>query len=200
MKENLSTRLYGWFYSSACKKQLKEQSGKQMVKAVEEEYRAIIRRAKDIGPSRLISAYCMGAWFIALNRRTGFGAQKNYELFRDGLYANSLFHKALGSADSYLSEKKMPGRQRWSADSHKRRYENDWVVDILEGNGEYELGYNYLQCGICRLCQDEGCLELAKWLCKLDYVIADMMGMDLKRTMTIAEGGKYCDFRYSRKK
>ncbi|MFR4476670.1 MAG: hypothetical protein ACLT3Y_05295 [Ruminococcus callidus] len=26
----------------------------------------------------------------------------------------------------------------WSADSHKRRYENDWVVDILPGNGEYD--------------------------------------------------------------
>lgn len=41
---------------------------------------------------------------------------------------------------------------------------------------------------VCMLCQDEGCPELAAYLCKLDFVLADMMGMELKRTMTIAEG------------
>lgn len=199
MKETLSTKLYGWFYSSACNQQLKKQYGKPMVRAVKKEYHVVIRQAKEIGPSRLISAYCMAAYFIALNRKTGLHAQKNYELFRDGLYSSFLFRKAFGSADAYLDKRKMPGRQKWSADSHKGQYENDWIVDVLEGNGEYELGYNYSQCGICKLCQDEHCFELAKYLCQLDYVIADLMGMNLKRTRTIAEGGEYCDFRYSRK-
>lgn len=199
MKENFNTKLYGWFYVSACKEQLRKQYGKKMVKDVKAEYRTIIRRAKDIGPSKLLSAYCMAAYFIALNRNTGLEPQMNYELFRDGLYASRLFHKVLGNADSYLDKKKLPDRQQWSANSHKCQYENDWIVDVLEGDGEYELGYNYLQCGVCRLCQDEGCFAWAKYLCQLDYVIADMMGMNLKRTMTLAEGGKYCDFRYSRR-
>ena len=92
-----------------------------------------------------------------------------------------------------------PGK-RWSADSHKRKYENDWVVDILEGsaNDDFELGYDYHTCGICNLCQDEGCFELAKYLCRMDYVLADMMHMRLVRTQTIAEGATHCDFRYSR--
>lgn len=48
-------------------------------------------------------------------------------------------------------------------------------------------------------CKDEGCPELAKYLCRYDYLLADIMGMELKRTGTIAEGYDKCDFRYSRK-
>lgn len=132
MKENFNTKLYGWFYSQSCKKQLKEQYGSQMSKSVKRKCSSIIRRAKDIGPSRLLSAYCMAAYFIALNRNT----------------------------DSYLSQKKMPGRQEWSAIFHKRQYENDWVVDVLEGNEEFDLGYNYLQCGIYKPCEAEKCFLL----------------------------------------
>lgn len=113
---------------------------------------------------------------------------------------SKLFHKVMGDVDSYLDPKKMPGRLKWSEDSHKRLYENDWVVDILPGNGEYDLGYDYHECGACKLCKDEGCPELAAYICKMDFVLADMMNMKLVRTGTIAEGASYCDFRYSRKK
>lgn len=33
----------------------------------------------------------------------------------------------------------------------------------------------------------------------MDFVLADLMGMKLERTQTIAEGAAYCDFRYSKK-
>lgn len=198
MKENFSTKLYGWFYGSSCKSQLKQRFTIQTYKNVNREYKNIIRNAKDIGKSRLISAYCMGAYFIALNRNTGLTSEENYKIFKDGLYANKLFHKALGSADKYLDKRKMRDRLAWSKESHKRRYENDWVVDVLDKTEHFELGYDYLECGICKLCRDEGCFELAKYLCGLDFVLADIMGMKLKRTMTLANGNEKCDFRYSR--
>ena len=110
-----------------------------------------------------------------------------------------MFHKIIGDADSYLNPKKMTERLKWSQESHKRKYENDWVVDILQSNGEYELGYDYHECGVCKLCKDEGCPELAPFLCRMDYVLADIMNMKLVRTKTIAEGSELCDFRYSRK-
>lgn len=200
MKENSSTRVYGWFYSHACKKQLKAQYGGQTLKECRKEYRVIIGRAKDIGSSRLISAYCMAAWFIALNRSTGSSAEENYRLFRDGLMKSRLFHMAMGNADAYLDEKKLPGRLKWAAESKEKKYENDWVLDVLPGGDGFDLGYDYLECGACKLCRDEGCYELAQYLCRLDFVLADMMGMELARTTTIAEGGECCDFRYRRKK
>ena len=103
-------------------------------------------------------------------------------------------------ANSYLDPKKMAGRLQWSKESYKHIYENDWVVDILPGNDEYDLGYDYHECGICKLCKDEGCPQLAVYLCQMDYVLADIMHMKLVRTKTIAEGAGYCDFRYSKYK
>lgn len=141
----------------------------------------------------------MGAWFIALNRSTGDSAEENYVLFRDGLQKSRLFAMAMGDADAYLDEKKLPGRLKWAKESKKRTYENDWVVEVLPGGKTFDLGYDYLECGICKLCRDEGCPELARYLCRMDFVLAELMGMEFMRTTTIAEGGERCDFRYRRK-
>ncbi|MCM1524764.1 MAG: hypothetical protein NC120_09935 [Ruminococcus sp.] len=108
MKENFSTRLYGSIYGGSCKKQLKKRRMPEICGNIGKEYSAIIRRAKDIGASRLINAYCMGAYFIALNRCTGLSAEENYKIFKDGLYENKLFRAALGNAEKYLDEKSCP--------------------------------------------------------------------------------------------
>ena len=188
MEYGFTQKLFGYFYHSSCMKQAAKQQLDIDKKAIKQEYVSIIKNAKDIGKSRLMSSYCMGAYFIALNRKTSLSPEVCYELYKNGLSANKLFHIAVGNADSYLDKKKMPGRLKWSADSHLRRYENDWVVDIIEGTpqDDFELGYDYHTCGICNLC-------------RMDYVLADMMQMKLTRTKTIAEGADLCDFRYSRK-
>ena len=80
-------------------------------KAIKQDYRAILTRAKDIGKSRLMSSYCMGAYFIALNRNTTLSPEECYAMYKDGLSANQLFHKVMGNADSYLDAKKLPARK-----------------------------------------------------------------------------------------
>lgn len=200
MKYSVSAWVLSHFYHSSVKAELKRRGfPKSTARKVVKEHKAITIRAKDIGNSKLLSGYVMGIYFIALNRSTGKTAEENYEIYRDGLCASKLFRKVAGNADSYLDPKKMPGRLKWSEESHKRRYENDWVVDILPGNDEYALGYDYHECGICKLCKDEGCPELAQYLCRMDFVLADIMDMKLVRTGTIAEGSDHCDFRYSRR-
>ena len=199
MKNTFSVRLIYHFYHNAVKAELKRRGfPKNTSRKIAKEHKIILDRAKDIGKSNLLSSYIMGSYFIALNRSTGRSAEENYEIFRDGLCASKLFHKIMWDADSYLDPKRIPARRQWSEDSHKRKYENDWVVDILPGNDEYDLGYDYHECGICKLCQDEGCPELAAYLCRMDYVLADIMNMKLVRTGTIAEGASCCDFRYSK--
>lgn len=201
MKYGFTQKLFGYFYHSSCMKEAKQRHISIDSRAIKKEYRVVLERAEDIGKSRLMSSYCMGAYFIALNRKTKLSPEECFELYKDGLYGNKLFHKAVGDVDSYLDEKKMAGRKEWSRQSHLKKYRNDWVVDIIEGGpqDDFVLGYDYHICGICNLCRDEGCFELAKYLCRMDYVLADMMGMKLTRTQTLAEGGKYCDFRYGRK-
>ena len=98
-------------------KQAKRQHLQIDSKTIKQEYRAILTRAKDIGKSRLMSSYCMGAYFIALNRNTSLSPEECYALYKDGLSANQLFHKVVGNADSYLDVKKLPARKQWSAGS-----------------------------------------------------------------------------------
>ena len=42
-------------------------------------------------------------------------------------------------------------------------------------------------------------MKNTKYMCRLDFVIADIMGMKLVRTKTLAEGAELCDFRYSKR-
>ena len=124
MKNTLSVKMIYHFYHSAVKAELKKRGfSKDIAEKINQEHKKIVKRAKDIGKSRLLSSYIMASYFIAMNRGTGKSAEENYEIFRDGLCASKLFHKVIGDVDSYLDPKKMPGRLQWSVDSHKRKYE-----------------------------------------------------------------------------
>lgn len=196
MRQNLLVQLTGRFFFQIGKKELSHQCRKKIYA----EYRRILTNAKDIGNHNpLLSAYTLGAWFIAMNREDSLSPEKNCQLLTEGLRSSRIFRMILGDADHYLDPKRIAKQTKWAESTHKRRYENDWVVNLLPGNGDYDLGYDYLECGICKLCRAEGCPELAKYLCRLDFMFAEVMGLRLERTSTLAEGGMKCDFRFSRK-
>ncbi len=200
MKLSLKARFIGHFFHSMLKPQYAARNfPKSAVTDIAKEYKLIAARAKDMNDEKLLSSYIMGIYFIAMNRHTGLDAEENYKMLENAIRSSKTFKKGLGTAEAYLDEKNMPMRRKWSEESHKRRNENNWVVDVLPKCAEYDLGYNYFECGICRICRDEGCFELANYLCRLDYVLADMMNAKLVRTKTLAEGADMCDFRYSLK-
>lgn len=197
MKYGLMGKIYGYVFYQMCKNDLRKSVSKKETKEIRREYKAIHRRAKDIGnDNKLYMSYAMCMFYIAMNRQTHLTAEETYQILHDGIKNSGLIQKVLGNADAYLDQKKMAGRLKWSKKTHQKQYENDWVVDILPGNGEYDLGYDYTACGVCKLCRDEGCPELAAYNCRIDFLLAEMIGMELKRTTTIAEGGSVCDFRY----
>ena len=108
MNYSFNVRILSHFYHSAVKAELERRNfPKDMAKKIFAEHKAVVARAKDIGKSKLMSSYMMGAYFIAMNRSTGKTAEENYEIFKNGLCASKLFHKAVGNVDSYLDEKKM---------------------------------------------------------------------------------------------
>lgn len=197
MDKNLSTQLMGRFLFQIGKNELSYWCRRDILT----EYRRILAGAKDIGKhNTLLSSYALGAWFIAMNRKDGLSPEKNYALLSEKLHSSQLFRMMLGDADHYLAPKRIEKQKKWAKSTHERRYENDWVVELLPGNDDYDLGYDYLECGVCKLCRDEGCPELAQYLCRLDYMFAEIMGLRLERTSTLAEGGEKCDFRFSRMK
>ena len=196
MKNNATIQVMGQFLLQLGKDELSYSFRKEIYK----EYKEIMANAKDIGKSnQLLSAYTLGAWFIAMNRKDDFSAEQNCKILTNNLRKSKLFAMVMGDADHYLAQKRIEQQKKWAESTHKCIYENDWVVDLLPGNDKFDLGYDYLECGICKLCRDEGCPELAKYLCELDFMFAEVMGLKLERTTTIASGGKKCDFRFSRK-
>jgi hypothetical protein len=201
MKYSFKAWFMGHFFHNACQKGYKEHGVSKAARVkIQLEHKRITLRAKDMNDDKLLASYIMGIYFIAMNRCSGLSPEQNYEIIADALKNNKLFKKKLGTAEQYLDEKNISVRMKWAEDSKKRRNENNWVVDVLPKCDKFDLGYDYHECGICKICRDEGCFEIAKYLCRLDFIMADMMGVKLVRTKTIADGGDFCDFRYSLKK
>lgn len=197
MVKNISTQLMGQFFFQIVKKELTLPCRKK----IRTEYERILANAKDIGKhNTLLSAYALGAWFIAMNRENDLSPEENCILLTESLRNNRIFRMVMGDAEHYLDPKRIEKQKKWANSTKERRYENDWVVNLIPGNDVYDLGYDYLECGICKLCRDEGYPEFAQYLCKLDYMFAEVMGLHLERTSTLAEGGDKCDFRFSRTK
>ena len=169
--------------------------------AIYQEYKTILSRASDIGAhNMLLSSYALAAYFIAMCRHTGLTPEDNYQLMEKMISTSSLPKLLLGNSEQYFSDKKMEQRRVWSKETHQHRYQNDWVVDVLEGSGDYDFGLDYTECGVCKLCRDEGCFELAHYLCKLDFLLVEVVGAKLVRTETLADGGDKCDFRFYKNK
>ena len=98
-----------------------------------------------------------------------------------------------------LTQKRIDQRKRAAMISQKRLYPDDWVFEIVEGDGQtFEFGVDYTECGIVKYLTREGAPELAPYLCWLDYPMCKSMRVKLVRTETIAQGCERCNFRFSR--
>jgi hypothetical protein len=98
-----------------------------------------------------------------------------------------------------LTQKRIDQRKRAAAISQEKRYPDDWVFKIVEGDGQtFEFGVDYTECGIAKYLAREGAPELAPYLCWLDYPMCKAMQVRLVRTETIAQGCERCNFRFSR--
>jgi hypothetical protein len=84
--------------------------------------------------------------------------------------------------------------------SQERRYAGDWVREHVEGDGDtFDWGVDYTECGIVKFLHGQAVDELAPYLCLLDYALFGALGIGLKRTQTLAEGGERCDFRFRKR-
>lgn len=80
--------------------------------------------------------------------------------------------------------------------SQKKTYPADWVYDFVPGDGNFEYGINYTECGILKYFKSQGAEDFTPYLCLLDFPQSIALGSGLERTSTLARGGSCCDFRY----
>ena len=99
----------------------------------------------------------------------------------------------------YMSKLSRHQSKRRAPLSQERRYAGDWVFEYVEGDGEtFGWGRDYAECGIVKFLHSQGADELTPYLCLTDYALFGALGIELKRTMTLAEGGEKCDFRFKK--
>jgi len=104
------------------------------------------------------------------------------------LYRRALFSKKV---KNYWRE--------WLEASQKHSYPENWVGEFIEGDGKtFDYGINFTECGWMKLISKEGAEEIAPYVCLCDYARMRAVGVEFKRTKTIANGAELCDFRFIR--
>ena len=84
--------------------------------------------------------------------------------------------------------------------SSQRKYEDDFVSEIVESEGQdFDFGYNYVECAIHKLFKKYNVERFLRYVCLGDYAMFRSLGIGFTRTQTIANGGSFCDFRFTRK-
>ncbi len=84
-------------------------------------------------------------------------------------------------------------------ESQERKYPGGYVLNYIEGDGQaFDYGVDYLECASCKFLEAENALELAPYVCAVDKTASELLGWGLKRTMTLAEGSRKCDFRFKK--
>lgn len=75
----------------------------------------------------------------------------------------------------------------------------DFEIEYLDSKGkEFDLGINYLKCANYNFVIQHGGEDFAPYVCMSDIALSDAMGWGLIRTQTLADGCKYCDFRFKK--
>jgi len=83
--------------------------------------------------------------------------------------------------------------------SRECRYPGGYVVAYLQGDGkEFDYEFDYIECAVYNFFRQQGAAELVPYLCAIDKIASELMGWGLRRTMTLAEGGAKCDFRFKK--
>ena len=99
----------------------------------------------------------------------------------------------------YLSRWNFKRMKKKAAVSQQRQYPGDFVIELVPTQkGNTLQGINYLECGVVKFFAQQGAAELTPHMCRIDYLLFPAMGIQLKRTGTIAQGCTHCDFRFER--
>ncbi len=82
--------------------------------------------------------------------------------------------------------------------SQNREYSGDYVLNYVAGEQDFDWGVDYIECASCKFLDKQDAAELKPYVCAVDRVASEMLGWGLRRTMTLAEGGERCDFRFKK--
>ena len=172
-----------------------------------DEYRRLIPEAPYIGGKRDLYSGSLppAQWALAANRvmiRHGGTIEDTGELLHRMFRAQMervpqvIRHGMSRFRFTKLRAWQIRRAARWS---QARRYPGGLVFERMEGDGKtFDFGIDITECGVVKYLHAEGADRLVPYLCDIDYVGAEAMGIGLQRTKTLAWGCDRCDFRLSK--
>jgi hypothetical protein len=178
-----------------------------MRKEMLDEYRRLIPAVPDIGGRRNVYSFDLGAsaWFLAIYRVI---VRHGASLEATGEVLHSMVRSELDRMPRMMrplmrryrfSSLRIAKLEKAARRSQARRYPGDWVFEVVDGKGEpFDFGIDMTECGIVKFYHEQRADELVPYLCELDYLSAEIMGVGLQRTKTLAWGCDRCDFRMTK--
>ena len=122
-----------------------------------------------------------------------------YEVLRERSIDAHTWGRAVHTLPPAVGEPDEAGRERARLDgeaSQRAAAANEFVFEIVEGDGDSERSMNITACAICHLFGEHGAMDLVPYMCAYDDVVSDAGNQGLRRTGTIALGASRCDFRF----
>jgi len=184
-----------------------EQKTEEIIVKAREEYENLIPQIPYIGGKDNMHDFNLigSAWMLALIRsleKEGLDAREIgkilYYIFEEYFDSMSGFMKWF-FRKSFFSKS---GVNRWIRHAEKsqdRVYPDDWVFEYVEGEDKnFDFGFNYTECGIYKFYKKQGAEKYIPYMCLGDYPMFRAMGIGMKRTQTIGNKRKYCDFRFKK--
>lgn len=171
---------------------------KAMQKRAKQLYREMLARTPSIGKASFM-LLMPAALFAIYQSAEDTMPESVFDAMVDHAARGPFFTKMTKIRKRFLfSEKTLAKTQENALLSQSSPYPGSWVF-THEVIGPDEYITTYTQCGVCELAKQEGCLDLAKSLCKIDFISYDLMGANLARTKTLANGDDVCDFHVTKR-
>jgi hypothetical protein len=97
----------------------------------------------------------------------------------------------------YMSRLWRRRTERKALASQSGAYPGNFVFEVVPADSPGQAwGINYRECGVVKFFHAQGADEFTPYMCFIDFMLFPAMGIDLRRTGTIAQGCTHCDFRF----
>jgi hypothetical protein len=176
---------------------------KGLIKKINKEYRAIVRRSPDIGGNKniFISSYLMGAYLVAVykNTKDKLSLADMDRIISAGLNNFEFMKRRMQKVDLLsASYKNKIGQAGEWCKKYKDKYPYNWQVEVKEKENLDLTHVVFTKCGLCAMCKKEGVPEFTPSLCATDYITMSFANCKLERPTTLAKGDNSCNFYITR--
>lgn len=127
---------------------------------------------------------------------------RGYELHDLGRAVLDIVRRDLEGAEPDQDPSRTPAAldrlRRDALESQSTASAEEFVFEIIDGDGDIDYGMNIMSCAICKAYSKHDAMALVPYMCASDDVVSDSLDRGLQRTGTIALGAHQCDFRFKR--